>query len=108
MTSGYCSTCGGQLAPGAAFCSTCGAAVGPAQLTERQALARSAMNVQTMNIVIWIGAIVGAVIGFALPGMLLFEPMRDDAGFLWFILCLGGGLLGFFVGSRAALMLMAR
>lgn len=108
MTSGYCSTCGQQLAPGAGFCSKCGAAVNTTPLTDRQALARSAMTVQTMNIVVWIGAIVGGLIGVALPGMLLFEPMRADSGFLWFLLCLGGGLVGFFLGSRAALMLMAK
>jgi hypothetical protein len=40
--------------------------------------------------------------------MLLYEPMREDSAFLWFIICIVGGLVGLFVGSRVALALMAR
>jgi hypothetical protein len=77
-------------------------------LTDRQALARSAMTVQTVQMLALLGAAIGAVVGFVAPAMLLYDSLGQSNAVVWFLLCVGGGLLGLSVGSRVALMLIAR
>lgn len=119
MAMDFCPTCGTKRPPGQRFCGNCGRDFGStvsaepqaqqgAQMTNRQALARSAMMVQTVQLLAYVGAGIGAAIGFVLPGWLLYDSLGQSNGFVWFLLCIGGGLLGLFVGSRVALSLMAR
>ena len=115
----FCPTCGAKRPSGQRFCGNCGRDFGSAgsaepqapqspQLTDRQALARSAMTVQTVQLLAYLGAGIGAAIGFVLPAWLLYDSLGQSNGLVWFLLCIGGGLLGLFVGSRVALSLMAR
>lgn len=112
MTVSWCSTCGVQLQAGASFCANCGTAVsqvtGDPGPTERQQLARAAMNVQTVQLLAYVGAGIGGAIGLLLPTFLLADTMGRTDPFYWVLVCIGSGLFGFFVGGRVALSLMAR
>lgn len=66
------------------------------------------MAAQTINAVATIAGIVGAIAAFSLWAMLLYEPLAESNPLLWFVGAFVAGLVGLFVGSRLALLLLAR
>ena len=66
------------------------------------------MAAQTVGVVAQVAGIVGGIAAFSLWAMLLYEPLSESNPLLWFGGAIVAGFVGLFVGSRLALMLLAR
>lgn len=79
----YCSNCGAELQPGARFCAQCaapiGAVSGSSGRTPEQDLARAALTAQKVQLFAYLGAGIGAVVGFVAPAMLLYDSLGQSS-----------------------------
>lgn len=102
----FCPQCGAKRLGNYRFCTTCKFDYeGAIQPTPTQHLAGAAMTAQTVNLVTWVGAALGLVLGFLAWAYLGFE-MKVLDGLLLLVGFAGLPLGGMVVGSRVALILL--
>jgi uncharacterized membrane protein YvbJ len=108
----FCSSCGAQLQPGAAFCASCGAAVGAAPqqeaVTARQGLAQASLEVQAFNLRLLAGRIVGFIVGMVILAVFVGPALGPEGAFGVIIAFFVLGFAGLFVGQWVAMLLMRR
>jgi uncharacterized membrane protein YvbJ len=107
MTLGYCPSCGAPRT-GQPFCGQCGQrfdAAAPAGSPTKQ-LARSAITVQNLQIMMIGGMIVGFVVGVLIAAYVILPMSRDNA--LLMLIAVFTPIIGIWAGSRVVLALVAR
>ena len=96
----YCPKCGKQLQAGAAFCSSCGASTvaHDQQLTAQQGLAQAGLEVQTFNLLLVAGRVIGLMVAMALLWFVIGPALgpENPLGVIvaLFALAIGGILVG--------------
>lgn len=109
----FCSSCGAQLQPGAAFCANCGAAVStapqqPEQATARQGLAQASLEVQAFNLRLLAGRIVGFIVAMVILAVFIGPALGLEGAFGVLIAFFVLAFAGLFAGQWVALLLMRR
>jgi uncharacterized membrane protein YvbJ len=111
----FCSSCGAQLQPGAAFCASCGAATGatdaapqPQQATARQGLAQASLEVQAFNLRLLAGRIIGFIVAMVILAAWVGPAFGPEGAIGTIVAFFVLGFAGLFAGQWVALLLMRR